>query len=249
MVRHEGTPAQRTDAGSGLATISTEESSLLSATSSNNATSTSRCRVARSTGTIVVVLFAGILFLAISFRWRHHETTADPAVAKFPNDFVWGVATSAYQIEGSTLEDGRGLTIWDTFVQSPHAVLDHSTGAVADDHYHRWEEDVALMKRLDIKAYRFSIAWSRILPTGQGTVINEAGVRFYNRLIDVLLLNGIEPWITLFHWDLPQALQDDFGGWLSNSTIDAFYNYSHVVFDRFGKKVKRFITLNEPWTL
>jgi len=119
----------------------------------------------------------------------------------FPPDFVWGVATSAYQIEGAVDEDGRGETIWDTFVRVPGAILDNSTGDVADDHYHRWREDVALMKTLNVRAYRFSIAWSRILPEGRGDV-NMAGIRFYQRLVDELLENNIEPWITLFHWDL-----------------------------------------------
>jgi Glycosyl hydrolase family 1 len=165
----------------------------------------------------------------------------------FPSDFVWGVATSAYQIEGAVTEDGRGVTIWDTFVLVPGAVADNSTGVTADDHYHRWKDDVALMKSLHVTAYRFSIAWSRILPTGRGT-INAAGIRFYETLIDELLANDIEPWITLFHWDLPQSLQDDFGGWLDHRTVDAFADYARVVFQSFCPKVKRFITLNEPWT-
>ena len=191
----------------------------------------------------------------LGFCWS--QTTALPKMSTsiiddddngpFPVDFVWGVATSAYQIEGAVKEDGRGASIWDNFVRIPGAVLDNSTGEVADDHYHRWKEDVALMKSLDVKAYRFSIAWSRILPTGRGAV-NEAGIQFYDRLVDELLANSIEPWITLFHWDLPQALQDDFGGWLDPRTVDAFTEYASVVFQRYAPKVKRFITLNEPWT-
>lgn len=178
---------------------------------------------------------------------RSNRVIDDDDDGPFPVDFVWGVATSAYQIEGAVMEDGRGETIWDTFVRIPDAVLDNSTGDVADDHYHRWKEDVALMKSLNVTAYRFSIAWSRILPTGRGAV-NEAGIQFYDRLVDELLANSIEPWITLFHWDLPQALQDDFGGWLDPRTVDAFTEYASVVFQRYAPKVKRFITLNEPWT-
>jgi Glycosyl hydrolase family 1 len=170
----------------------------------------------------------------------------------FSDKFVWGVATSAYQIEGAVEEDGRGLTIWDTFVQRPNVVLDNSTGNIADDHYHRWKDDVALMKQLDVKSYRFSLAWSRILPNGRTNSeqrgVNEAGIQFYDKLIDELLANDIEPWITLFHWDLPQALQDEFGGWTSPHTVTAFCEYARIVFERFGHKVKRFITLNEPWT-
>jgi beta-glucosidase len=129
----------------------------------------------------------------------------------FPRGFVWGSATSAFQIEGATKEDGRGVSIWDTFCKQPSVILDGSSGDVACDHYHRIESDVQLMKELGLKAYRFSIAWPRILPNGVGKV-NAAGVAFYNRLIDALIANDIEPWITLYHWDLPQALEDAYGG-------------------------------------
>jgi hypothetical protein len=166
----------------------------------------------------------------------------------FPSDFVWGVATSAYQIEGATREDGRGASIWDTFVRQPGTILDNSTGDRADDHYHLWKQDVALMQSLNIQAYRFSISWSRIYPTGRGE-INPAGIRFYDALIDELLAHHMEPWITLFHWDLPQALQDDYGGWLDRRTVDAFAEYARTIYTHFGSKVRHFITLNEPWTL
>jgi Glycosyl hydrolase family 1 len=166
----------------------------------------------------------------------------------FPDQFVWGVATSAYQIEGATNEDGRGPSVWDVFVQQPGTVLDGATGDIADDHYHLWHHDVNLMAdELGVKAYRFSISWSRILPSGRGE-INPKGIQFYDHLIDALLERNIEPWITLFHWDLPQALQDDFGGWMDSRTIDAFEEYSRVIFHHFAHKVKHFITLNEPWT-
>jgi beta-glucosidase/6-phospho-beta-glucosidase/beta-galactosidase len=166
----------------------------------------------------------------------------------FPSDFVWGVATSAYQIEGATHEDGRGESIWDTFVQRPGTILDNSTGDRADDHYHLWKQDVALMKSLNVRAYRFSISWTRIYPTGRGE-INPAGIRFYDTLINELLAHRIDPWITLFHWDLPQALQDDYGGWLDRRTVDAFAEYARTIYTYFGSKVTHFITLNEPWTL
>jgi beta-glucosidase/6-phospho-beta-glucosidase/beta-galactosidase len=167
--------------------------------------------------------------------------------APFPPNFVWGVATSSYQIEGATQQDGRGVTIWDTFVRIPGHILDGSTGDTADDHYHWYRQDVALMHSWNVTAYRFSIAWSRILPTGRGP-INEAGIRFYDGLIDELLRHNIEPWITLFHWDLPQALQTDYEGWLDRRTVDCYCYYARIVFQHFAHKVKRFITLNEPWT-
>jgi Glycosyl hydrolase family 1 len=166
---------------------------------------------------------------------------------KFPSDFVWGVATSAYQIEGAVQDDHRGPTIWDTFVHIPGHVLDGSTGDVADDHYHRFKDDIQLMQSLNIRAYRFSIAWSRILPTGRGP-INMAGIHFYNQLIDELLRQNIEPWITLFHWDLPQALQDECNGWMDIRTVHYFVEYANIIFQHFSHKVKRFITINEPWT-
>jgi Glycosyl hydrolase family 1 len=172
----------------------------------------------------------------------------DTRLDSFPDQFVWGVATSAYQIEGATKEDGRGPSVWDVFVQQPGTVLDGATGDIADDHYHLWHHDVNLMAdELGVTAYRFSISWSRILPSGRGE-INPKGIMFYDHLIDALLERNIEPWITLFHWDLPQALQDDFGGWMDSRTIDAFEEYSRVIFHHFAHKVKHFITLNEPWT-
>lgn len=191
---------------------------------------------------------------------RKNATTATTESSPFPADFVWGVATSAYQIEGAVREGGRGETVWDAFVRQPGTVLDRSTGDVADDHYHRVREDVALMRSLRVRAYRFSVAWSRILPNGgrgggggggddDGEMINAAGIDFYHRLIDELLSNGIEPYVTLFHWDLPQALQENLdGGWLDRRCIDAFVEYARAVFRNFSPKVKYFITLNEPWT-
>ncbi len=167
------------------------------------------------------------------------------ARSAFPHDFTWGVATAAYQIEGAVQEDGRGPSIWDTFAHTPGKIQDGSTGDIACDHYHRYRQDVALMQSLGVNAYRFSMSWSRVLPTGRGTV-NEKGLDFYERLVDELLGKQIEPVVTLYHWDLPQALYDQ-GGWQVRSTAQAFAEYTEVVVRRLGDRVKYWITLNEPW--
>ena len=164
---------------------------------------------------------------------------------RFPDSFTWGVATASYQIEGAVGEDGRGPSIWDTFSHTPGKVLNGDTGDVACDHYHRWEDDIALMSNLGIGGYRFSIAWPRIVPAGRGAP-NPAGLDFYDRLVDGLLEAGITPFPTLYHWDLPQALDDE-GGWLSRDTAEAFADYSGVVVGRLGDRVKTWLTLNEPW--
>lgn len=164
---------------------------------------------------------------------------------EFPRSFVWGVATSSYQIEGAVHEDGRGESIWDRFAHTPGRIEDGSTGDVACDHYHRWPQDVALMKDLGLQAYRFSLAWPRILPTGRGRV-NQAGLDFYNRLVDGLLEAGITPFATLYHWDLPQVLQDE-GGWTARSVAEAFVEYADVTSRALGDRVKHWITHNEPW--
>jgi beta-glucosidase len=164
---------------------------------------------------------------------------------RFPDGFVWGSATSSYQIEGAWDEDGRGESIWDRFAHTPGKVIDGSNGDIACDHYHRWRDDIALMQRLNLQAYRFSVAWPRILPTGRGAV-NQQGVDFYSRLVDGLLAAGIRPFITLYHWDLPQALQDE-GGWPARSTGEAFVEYADVVSRALGDRVKHWITHNEPW--
>jgi beta-glucosidase len=165
----------------------------------------------------------------------------------FPNDFLWGAATASYQIEGAWNEDGKGQSIWDTFSHAPGNVLNGDTGDVACDHYHRWPEDLALMKALNMKAYRFSIGWPRILPTGRGQV-NQAGLDFYSRLVDGLLAADITPFVTLYHWDLPQALQDE-GGWPARATADAFVAYADIVSRHLGDRVKNWITHNEPWVV
>ena len=165
----------------------------------------------------------------------------------FPPDFVWGVATSAYQIEGAWNEDGRGESIWDRFCHTPGRIFEGHTGDVASDHYHRWHEDIALMQELGVDAYRFSVSWSRAIPTGRGAV-NDAGLDFYDRLVDGLLEAGIAPMAALYHWDLPQALQDD-GGWLNRSIADAFADYAAVLAERLGDRVRWWATLNEPWVM
>ena len=163
----------------------------------------------------------------------------------FPKEFVWGCASSAYQVEGAWNEDGKGPSIWDTFVHAPGHVVNGETGDVALDHYHRYKEDVALMKELGMDAYRFSVAWTRVLPAGTGT-INQAGLDFYDRLVDELLKHKIEPYLCLFHWDLPQALQDK-GGWPNRDTAYAFAEYARVVTERLSDRVKVWMTHNEPW--
>ena len=162
----------------------------------------------------------------------------------FPKNFTWGAAAAAYQIEGAWNEDGRGPSVWDTFSQTPGKVFEGHTGNVACDHYHRWREDVALMQQLGIKAYRMSLSWSRILPDGTGAV-NEAGLKFYDELVDGLLAAGIQPWVTLFHWDLPQALQDR-GGFSNRDMADWFGDYTTVVAKRLGDRVNHWMTINEP---
>lgn len=162
-----------------------------------------------------------------------------------PDRFLWGVSTAAYQVEGAVAEDGRGLSIWDTFVREPGRVVDGSTGDVACDHYHRYGEDVDLMAALGVDAYRFSVAWPRVQPSGRGPG-NAAGLDFYERLVDRLLASGIAPVATLFHWDLPQALQDD-GGWFNRETADRFAEYADLVAARLGDRVAMWITLNEPF--
>jgi beta-glucosidase len=164
--------------------------------------------------------------------------------AGFPKDFLWGTATSSYQIEGAVNEDGRGRSIWDTFTHTPGKIEDGSNGDRANEHFHRYKEDVRLIKDLGVKAYRFSIAWPRVFPEGTGAP-NPKGLDFYNRLLDELLANGIEPYATLYHWDLPQALQDRVGGWQSSDTSKAFADYAGYVAERLSDRVKNFFTLNE----
>ncbi len=166
----------------------------------------------------------------------------------FPPDFVWGTATSSYQIEGAHDVDGKGPSIWDAFSSIPGKIKNGDTGDISIDHYHRMKEDVALIKSLGFNAYRFSISWPRIIPQGRGKV-NEAGIEFYNNLIDELLAHGITPWITLYHWDLPLALQFEMDGWMSKEIVGCFADYARLCFQRFGDRVKNWITLNESWVV
>jgi len=166
-------------------------------------------------------------------------------ILTFPKNFIWGVATSAYQIEGAWNEDGRGLSIWDTFSHTPGKIANNENGDIAADHYHRWKEDIALLSDMGIQAYRFSTAWPRILPDGTGKV-NKKGLDFYDRLVDELLKRKIEPYVCLFHWDLPQTLQDK-GGWPNRDTTAHFTDYARVVAGRLGDRVNTWFTHNEPW--
>lgn len=166
---------------------------------------------------------------------------------KFPKDFLWGSATSSYQIEGSALIDGRGECIWHRFSHTPGKVYEDHNGDVACDHYHRYQDDVDLMKHLGLNGYRFSTAWARVIPQGTGEV-NEQGLDFYDRLVDSLLAADIQPFVTLYHWDLPQALQDQ-GGWANSASPDWFAEYADVMTRRLGDRIKSWTTFNEPWVV
>lgn len=172
------------------------------------------------------------------------ETLAASPEVSFPPAFLWGSATAAYQVEGAHDADGRGPSIWDTFSRTPGKVHAGHTGDVACDHYHRFGEDVALMKSLNLKAYRFSVSWSRVMPDGR--TLNPAGLKFYSDLVDELLAADIIPWLTQYHWDLPQALEDD-GGWTNRATAEAFEQYALVLHEALGGRVRHWTTLNEPW--
>ena len=163
---------------------------------------------------------------------------------RFPPGFRFGTSTAAYQIEGAVSSDGKGPSIWDTFTAKPGSIVDGSSGAQACDHYHRYAEDVALMAQLGANGYRFSISWPRIQPSGKGRP-SPKGLAFYDRLIDELLEAGVEPMVTLYHWDLPQALEDD-GGWLNRATIEHFADYAAIVGERFGDRVEHWVPINEP---
>lgn len=165
-------------------------------------------------------------------------------VKNFPKGFLWGSASAAYQVEGAWDKDGKSESIWDRYVRIPGTTFKGTNGNLAVDHYHRYKEDVALMAEQGLKAYRFSIAWTRILPQGRGEV-NQAGIQFYSDLIDELLAHDIEPVVTIYHWDLPQLLQEEYGGWESRQIVDDFVNYSAVLFEAFGDRVKYWVTLNE----
>ena len=178
------------------------------------------------------------------------EVASSPARG-LPSDFLWGFATAAYQIEGAYNEDWKGPSIWDVFTHLTPSRAHGATGDVACDHYHRYKEDIDLLAKYGAKAYRLSLSWSRIIPKGgRDDDINEAGIDFYNKLIDGLLAKGIKPWITLYHWDLPQGLQERYGGWLNaEESQKDFERYARLCYERFGDRVKDWITLNEPWVV
>lgn len=165
----------------------------------------------------------------------------------FPENFIWGAATASYQIEGAASEDGKGESIWDRFSHTPDKVLNGATGDVSCDHYHKYKRDIRMMKEMGLKGYRLSVSWPRIFPSGGGQA-NQKGMDFYAGLIDELLENGIEPIVTLYHWDLPQALQEK-GGWGSRDICEYFAQYASYMFDRLGDRVKKWITINEPWCI
>jgi len=179
-----------------------------------------------------------------------NKQNEDWLVGTFPENFQWGLCTSAYQIEGGWNEDGKGENIWDYFVhKNPSPIANNETGDIACDSYHKYAEDVQLLKNMNADYYRFSISWTRILPLGTLDVINQDGIDYYNRLIDLLIENGIAPMITLYHFDLPQALQNLNGGWPNEDMIEHFGNFARLVFGAFGDRVKTWITINEPWVI
>ena len=163
----------------------------------------------------------------------------------FPKDFLWGSASAAYQVEGGWDADGKGVSNWDKFVRIPGKTFKATTGDKAVDHYHRYKEDVKLMAEMGIKTYRFSIAWTRIYPDGNGEV-NEAGLAFYDNLINELLKYGIEPMVTIYHWDMPYALEEQYHGWENRKIVDDYVNYATTLFRHFGDRVKYWTTFNEP---
>jgi len=201
----------------------------------------SRRTFAKIAGTATIASTASTALTPLTHAESPVQSTAGQG---FPIGFMWGSATASYQVEGAVNEDGRGPSIWDTFSHTPGKVVENATGDVADDHYHRYKEDIQLMKSLGVKTYRFSIAWPRVFPSGSGSP-NPKGLDFYNRLVDELLANGIQPFATLYHWDLPQALQDNGGGWESRDTSKAFGDYAGYVAERLSDRVNHFFTINE----
>lgn len=193
----------------------------------------------------VAVLVMMVVFIGALLGCDSSTTPSSEAQdIDFPKEFVWGTATAAYQVEGAYNEDGKGVSVWDTYTNQ-YKIAGGQTGNVAIDQYHRYQEDVALMREMGIQSYRFSVAWTRVLPSGTGE-INQAGLDYYNRLIDALLAAGIEPVITLYHWDLPQALSDR-GGWRNRESVDWFANYAEIMFRALGSRVRTWITFNEPF--
>eukprot|EP00547_Thalassionema_nitzschioides_P004737 CAMPEP_0194223364 /NCGR_PEP_ID=MMETSP0156-20130528/34980_1 /TAXON_ID=33649 /ORGANISM="Thalassionema nitzschioides, Strain L26-B" /LENGTH=541 /DNA_ID=CAMNT_0038954475 /DNA_START=27 /DNA_END=1652 /DNA_ORIENTATION=- len=238
--------------------IPNERSHLLSSPSVNRRQPTRRRRFWRELYSKYIVAFA-VATLVVNCEYKTLEQ--DPlgqrkffgrraeqeAFHSFPEDFIWGSGTSSHQIEGAA--DKRGESIWDVFCLDEKNILDGSSGLIACDHYHTMEQDVKLMMDMGLQAYRFSISWPRMLPKGTMKLINLEGIDFYNRLIDALLDAGIEPYVTLYHWDLPQALQNEYEGWQSRHIIDDFGNYARLCFEHFGDRVKHWITINDSWSV
>jgi beta-glucosidase/6-phospho-beta-glucosidase/beta-galactosidase len=185
------------------------------------------------------------LFLVNTLKTKTFRTTGEPINKKFPENFIFGTATASYQIEGGWQDDGKGKSIWDHFTHThPENIANRANGDIACNSYHKYLEDVELLKNLGANFYRFSLSWSRILPTGQTDHVNHAGVRYYKNLITALKSNGIEPFVTLYHWDLPQPLQD-IGGWPNEALVDYFADYARLAFTLFGNDVKNWLTFNE----
>ncbi|KHN49035.1 Vicianin hydrolase [Glycine soja] len=195
---------------------------------------------------ILVTLLAGSIESApANVKPSHYAAPFNRSV--FPSGFLFGIGSAAYQIEGAAAIDGRGPSIWDTYTkQQPGKIWDHSDGSLAIDFYHRYKSDIKMVKEVGLDSYRFSISWSRIFPKGKGAV-NTLGVKFYNDLINEIIANGLKPFVTLFHWDLPQALEDEYGGFLKPEIVEDFRNYADFCFKTFGDRVKHWVTLNEPY--
>lgn len=191
---------------------------------------------------LILLIFVHKLFFVVSVELCRAVNSR-----KFPADFIFGASNAAPQIEGAYLSDGKSASIWDHFAHSmPNRIADHSNLDVAADSYHKYKDDVAALKAVGMQSYRISIAWSRLLPTGYANKINEAAVRYYKQVIKELKNNNIEPMVTLYHWDLPQILQEQLGGWLNETVADLFADYARVCFQLFGEDVKWWVTINEP---
>ncbi|KAL5699589.1 beta-glucosidase [Ranunculus cassubicifolius] len=197
----------------------------------------------------VLNLLLLVVFSAVLVDGANYDSSAFNR-SSFPKEFVFGTAAASYQYEGAYKEDGRGPSIWDTYTHKhPERIADRGNGDIANDHYHRYKEDVKLMKDMGMDAYRFSISWSRVLPKGKlSGGVNKKGIQFYNNLIDEVLSKGLKPFVTIFHWDVPQYLEDEYGGFLSSNIVSDFHDYAELCFKEFGDRVKHWITLNEPWS-
>ncbi|XP_057531057.1 beta-glucosidase 40 [Amaranthus tricolor] len=201
--------------------------------------------ITRNKHFLIISIF---LVLNLITKYVYCDCLTNVSRKNFPKNFVFGTASSAYQYEGAVKEDGRGPSVWDKFAHQFGKVIDFSNADVAEDHYHRYLDDIKLMKDMGVNAYRFSISWTRIFPNGTGQ-INQAGVDHYNNVINALLANGIQPWVTMYHWDTPQALEDAYKSWLNPQIIDDFGAYAETLYEKFGDRVKHWITLNEPHTV